>query len=270
MKADTKLVAPVTYQGGKQRIAGKILDIINPLPNTFFYDLCCGSGAVSIELINRGFPVSMIKMLDAGPWGIFWESISKRTFSVDKFRKICGEIPSDLKEVRGFMEKASERPVNEDAKYWYLLLQAAAFGGKAIWIKDGKWQNCTFRSYWLPTATSNRRSPVNPMMPMPSTLISRVERIVEEMKDVKAANFDINRAKLQEGVVYVDPPYSKTTKYGFDFDVVGFATRQSLKIFVSEGKPLSERSYLISSGMKKGGISGERSKEHEEWLSEFN
>lgn len=37
---------PVSYQGGKVRLASRILDTINP--SQPFYDLCCGSGAISI------------------------------------------------------------------------------------------------------------------------------------------------------------------------------------------------------------------------------
>ena len=63
--------------------------------------------------------------------------------------------------------------------YDYLLLQAGAFGSKWIGIEGNKWTNNTFRSYWLPTETSNRKSPVNPMMPLPNTLYERVFNIVD-------------------------------------------------------------------------------------------
>ena len=46
-----------TYQGGKQRFASPIVDHLltaTTEPDSLFYDLCCGSGAISIELVNRG------------------------------------------------------------------------------------------------------------------------------------------------------------------------------------------------------------------------
>src|SRR3546814_8323980 len=52
-----QLRVPCAYQGGKQRVAAQIVDLLlgaNPGPNTRFYDLCCGSAAVSIELVKRG------------------------------------------------------------------------------------------------------------------------------------------------------------------------------------------------------------------------
>src|SRR3546814_11771185 len=51
-----QLRVPCAYQGGKQRVAAQIVDLLlgaNPGPNTRFYDLCCGSAAVSIELVKR-------------------------------------------------------------------------------------------------------------------------------------------------------------------------------------------------------------------------
>jgi hypothetical protein len=43
------------------------------------------------------------------------------------------------------------------------------------------------------------------------------------------------------------------------------------KCFVSEGKLLSNKGYMITCGRKKGGISGNRKiQAYEEWLSEFN
>ena len=61
------LRVPCSYQGGKQRIAAQIVDhLIDAAPDSssHFYDLCCGSGAVSIELVNRGIEPSRITMLD--------------------------------------------------------------------------------------------------------------------------------------------------------------------------------------------------------------
>ena len=61
-----KLVVPCTYQGGKQRIASQIVDELtkNSTEQTRFFDLCCGSGAISVELINRGILPSNVVMLD--------------------------------------------------------------------------------------------------------------------------------------------------------------------------------------------------------------
>lgn len=83
---NTILLPPCTYQGGKHRVAVKIIDAIDSrehlLQNkTDFYDLCCGSGAITLELINRGFPTHKIHMCDAGPWGTFWKSVQENTLN---------------------------------------------------------------------------------------------------------------------------------------------------------------------------------------------
>ena len=166
------LTAPISYQGGKARIAAPILDRITPATGDVFHDLCCGCGAVAIELVNRGWDPAAIVMLDAGPWGLFWEAVGDGVFDLDRFAGHCRRVPSRDK-IADYMRTLAARPANEETVYVYLLLQAAAFGGKAIWIRDNRWMNATFRSYWQPTATSNRRTPVNPMMPMPETLFER-------------------------------------------------------------------------------------------------
>lgn len=252
------LEPPTSYQGGKQRIAAQILDIISPQDT--FNDLCCGSGAISIELINRGYDPSKIHMLDIGPWGLVWQMVGKGTFDINHFAKIIEKIP-DKYSICDYLKNLSKQDVSIDTPYVFLLLQAGSFGSKAIWIKGNKWQNCSFRRYWEPTETSNRRSPVNPMMPMPETLLKRMELICKTMKGVNGHYTDIVDYK-PSGTVYIDPPYENTTFYGNNFKL------NFTNCWVSEGRPLSNKSYLISMGRRKGGISGKRTiKPAEEWLS---
>lgn len=217
---------PVTYQGGKQRIASAIVDRIQPKGR--FYDLCCGTGAVSIELVNRGYAPQSITMIDAGPWGLFWRSIGCGEFDADRMREWCNRVPADRSQVKGFMESLSAEPPGGDAVYVFLLLQASAFGGKAIWIEGDRWKNCSFRSYWKPTATSSRRSPVNPMMPMPETLHKRVCEVAVRMRGVSAECCRIEGVEneIKPGdTAYIDPPYGRTTGYGHQVDAASCAGR---------------------------------------------
>jgi site-specific DNA-adenine methylase len=262
-----KLTTPVAYQGGKQRLASKIIDIINP-DGRIFYDLCCGSGAISIELLNRGHERTKIHMLDSSPWGMVWKHIGDGTFDIDRFEQLCREVPEDRTKIQGHIKELSRQPASIDTPYVFLLLQATSFGGKSIWIKDNKWMNCSFRSYWLPTATSNRRSPVLAMHPEPPAMIERMKFVVENMKGINGYCCDITSLSIEDNsIVYVDPPYRNTTSYGYDFDVVEYVKKIGKKCYVSEGVALSSESYLLNAKMAKGGISGERKKFHEEWLS---
>lgn len=273
--APVKLQPATAYQGGKQRIACQILDIVNPDKDHMFHDLCCGSGSIAIELVNRGHLPEKIHMLDRGPWGLVWKLVGNGCFDLNRFSKICDDIPKDRREIKSYLEDLSKQPAEIDTPYIYLLLQAGSFGSKAIWIsKQGnsfRWMNCSFRSYWEPTANSNRRSPVNPMMPMPSTLFDRMTFICQKLKGITGYCCEIDKYLPEEGIAYIDPPYQGTTFYGYDFDVVLYAKSLSIPVYVSEGRPLSPVSHMISSGRNKGGISGERKKAaNQEWLSVFN
>ena len=71
------LQVPCSYQGGKQRIASQIVDNLieaSNSSNSFFYDLCCGSGAISIELVNSSHHQSLKKVP---------ESFHVNAFSID-------------------------------------------------------------------------------------------------------------------------------------------------------------------------------------------
>ena len=248
---------------------------MRPPHDVEFYDLCCGSGAVAIELINRGHNPQKIHMLDAGPWGLLWKTIGDGRFKLERFAYWIDQIPRDKREMQEWTKDLSKRPATKDTPYVFLILQAASFGSKSIWIGSDPvngfgWKNCSFRRYWEPTATSRRRSPVNPMMPMPSTLYVRMKAICERMRGITGHYIDVRDFVPGEGTIYIDPPYSSTTLYGHSFDVKEYVSKLGRKCWVSEGQALSENAYLISKGRKKGGISGDRKKINEEWLSELN
>lgn len=289
MKSDI-LEIPCSYQGGKQRLAKQIVDIFykenNINDDTKFFDLCCGSGAISLELINRGFNPNNITMIDNGCFGQFWQDIANGEFDLDIFKREIENLPN-LENIQSYLKKLSDLPVDEDKMvYHYLLLQAGAFGSKQIWIENNRWKNNTFRSYWLPTETSNRRSPVNPMMPMPNTLYNRVEAIVEQLSGIITASresvfdavyrIDEERNKGNKNIIiYIDPPYANTTGYKETFDIYSLEGQiwSTSPIYISEGYKMqgASESYLLSVGRTKGNISGEaKKKPTEEWLNRFN
>ena len=277
MKA--KLVPPCAYLGGKQRLASQIVDVIlSDNPNhkdSHFYDLCCGSGAISIELINRGISPEQITMVDMSPWGLFWRDIGNGNFSCDVFNLLIENMPSNPEDIQAYVKQLYNQPPNdgllENAVYKFLILQSASFGSKPIWLNGDKWSSAFFRNYWTPTETSNRRSPVNPMMPMPKTLYQRVESISHEMRGITGICQNVYDLTIPENsIVYIDPPYKGTTGYGFDLDYVQFTNRQVVPTYISEGYRFSEHAVLMSDSRRKGGVSGERKSENQEWLNKFN
>ena len=281
-KSNIKLVPPCSYQGGKQRLAKKIVDIIfeqNEInEDTKFYDLCCGSGAITLELINRGIHPSNITMVDSGVYGTFWNSVANDEFDMNIFKQEIDKLPS-VDKIQSYLQRLSNLSVNKDLlEYHYLLLQSGSFGSKQIWVENDKWKNNSFRSYWTPTETSNRRSPVNPMMPMPNTLFDRVKNIVDYMAgSINAINLDISKIEWhfdKNSIVYIDPPYKNTTGYGFNFYYEEFIinNRAYVNIYVSEGYKMDnvEDAILLSKGRAKGSISGDiKKKPTEEWLNIF-
>ncbi len=271
---------PCSYQGGKQRVAAQIVDVLleaAPKSNSRFYDLCCGSGAVSIELVNRGVDPSRIWMLDISSWGTFWSAISSGTFNMNIFDQFLSKLPDDKREFKTYMSSLSaHRVVNHEAEL-YPLLQACSFGGKQIWRKGDSWANACFRDYWEPTENSIRRSPANPMQPSPVELRRRIDALVNGMKGVTCLKTDImtilDKRLPSNAVVYVDPPYQSTTGYAFNFDVISFAKRfkeiNQTQLFISEGMPLNDDAFMLTFGGANGGISGSRKEKHQEWLSRF-
>lgn len=275
-----RMRVPCAYQGGKQRVAAQIVDHLleaAPGPDARFYDLCCGSGAVSIELVNRGVDPSRIRMLDISPWGAFWSAIGSGTFNMAVFDRILSGLPDDKRDIKAHMSALSSLPVGDHEVELYPVLQACSFGGKQIWRKGERWANACFRDYWEPTATSIRRSPANPMQPSPSELRRRIGVLVNGMKGVTCFNKDIMSllsAPLPgNAVVYVDPPYQSTTGYAFGFDIAAFTDCfrkvNQVPLFISEGIPLSDNALMLTFGGAKGGISGIRKGKHEEWLNRF-
>lgn len=278
--AVNKLRVPCAYQGGKQRIAPQIVDILLRLNinyNTKFYDLCCGSGAISIELINRGIKPSQIIMLDISSWGVFWKAIGNGNFNMGIFDSFLYSLPDDKTLLKKYLNILSKQPIGIHEAELYTILQSCSFGGKQIWRDGDLWRNACFRDYWEPTETSIRRSPANPMQPSPTQLRYRIKSIVNSMKGITCFSIDvmaITDLLLSENtIVYIDPPYHNTTGYAYNFDlqlfIEKFKNKNNVPLFVSESIPLNKEAQSLNLGGSNGGITGSRKIKHQEWLSRF-
>lgn len=277
----SKLFPPCSYQGGKQRLAKKIVDIIfeqNEInKETKFYDLCCGSGAITLELVNRGIHPNNITMVDSGVYGSFWLEVANDEVELNLLKQLVDDVP-EKKYCKRYLEDLSKN-VGDNYTYQYLLLQSGSFGGKEISIKDNKWKHHGFRDYWQPTETSVRRSPCNPMQPNQNELYKRVCDIVDYMGGcIRVANCDINNFVQNEdfennSIVYIDPPYIGTTGYSNNFDVLDIVNSipNNIKIYVSECNVLSNNNEFITSGKSKGNITGVvKNKRKDDIINIFN
>lgn len=278
---EARLVPPCSYQGGKQRISRQVVDHIfeqvQTNEQTKYFDVCCGSGAISLELLNRGVRPEQIVMIDISSWGGVWEAIGRGTFDLSTFRTYIDQVPLDKSKIHKFATDLAKQPASEDEIYKYLVLQACSFGGKQIWREEDVWKNAFFRRHWMPTATSVRRSPANVMQPGANALYTRMERITEAARGIRAIRADVSRVLEEDhdagSVIYVDPPYANTTNYGYEFDLQSFVSEvrksSSATLFVSEGIPVSPEAVKLNESGARGGISGNRRSRHEEWLSSF-
>ncbi|GFI31395.1 hypothetical protein IMSAGC013_02790 [Lachnospiraceae bacterium] len=286
-----KLEIPCSYQGGKQRLSKQIVDIFyeeNKIDDsTQFYDICCGSGAISMELINRGIKPQNIHMVDKSPWGLVWQMIGDGSFDLSIFKIFIDDIPKDITKIKQYASNIISKPVNvKMLPYHFLFLQACAFGSTATWVENNKWCKAGgLRDYWLPTETSNRKSPVNPMMPMPHNLYRRIELLCEYAEELHGCCMDVfdfiylldeerDNKKNKNIIIYIDPPYQNTQQYGYSFNVYELESQiwNNVPIYISEAIQLqgAKKTYLLSSGRTKGNINGNSKKKPvEEWLNKF-
>lgn len=276
-----KIKPMFAYQGGKSKVAKKIVDVLmnNHGQDFTFVDTCCGGGSVSIEMVNEGLHPENIYMFDAGAIGAFWQQVSEGTIDIEYLEYLIDKIPKNPRDIQAHLKEMSEIKYEYvgEVVHEYLLLQAGAFGGKQIFDEGGRFSNTSFRAYWEPTETSSRRSPVNPMMPMPDTLLQRVKEIVEVMAPIKACHTfaeNVNFNKIisesnKDVVVYIDPPYKGTTGYKDTVDldlVISTAKDAGCAVYVSEYYALSDNCVVLSE-TRKGGISGDRAGTMVEYMS---
>lgn len=258
------LPPPVSYQGGKRRQAPEIVRHMAVDPEMPFYDLCCGSGAVSLELISRGHDPAKITMVDAGPWGDVWRLVGAGEFDVNRLEHYAASVPDQTAETADALVtlRDSVAPDHPDAPYVFLLLQSGSFGGKAIGVRGPKWWGHSFR-----------RDLCRPLLlPSPHALVRRMRSICKRSAGVTGIRGCISRVDVPHGAVsYLDPPYEGTAGYGHETDAILWAAARYTPVYVSELRPLSLtyrqlRPRVTSNLSARSGAKPDRA----EYLSLFN
>lgn len=273
-----KIKPPLTYQGAKVRVAEKIVNKINKGNNFQYIDMCCGAGSISIELLNQGIKQENITMIDNGLIGKFYEQISKSKFDIEYFEWLIDKIPDDKHQIKNHLLEISNTEFHDESDIipYYMILQAGSFGGKHIYFdfNTRKFQNVSFRNYWQPTPYSSRKSPVNPMMPMPNELMKRVSLIQQKMSNVNALCLDADLVLLdvlKNKIVFIDPPYMGVTGYGSGFEYSNYYNKikdHVKELWVTDYINHSEDYYILNK-TSKGGISGNSTKKRTEILSKI-
>lgn len=258
------LLPPVSYQGGKRRQAPEIVRHMALDPEQEFWDLCAGSGAVSLELISRGHNPAKITMVDAGPWGDVWQLVGAGEFDLRTLEIICREVdvapdkvPDALKEIA-----LSILPTHFLAPYAFLLLQSGSFGGRSVVEKDGRWSLSYIRR-----EAEGDKSPLNPH---PRAMQARFRAILRRAEGVVGLRAGVADVSLPCAcVAYCDPPYEGTARYGYDFSVKAWAEQAGRPIYVSELKPLTDNARKLRSRVSSG-LNGGAVVDTSEYLSLFN
>lgn len=275
------LTSLCAYQGGKSRISKDLVKAIISQcdfnSDTKLYDVCCGSGAVSLEFMNQtSMRPSNITMVDASSWGALWLAIGSGSFDMGLFESNLSKVPDDQRLIKDYLDSISGNPVDDTYEvHMYPIFQAASFGGKQIWRNGSRWKNAVFRPFWEPKPDCVRQSHVNTMQPGKPELLHRMKKIVEACKDIHVIHGDASSIlDLDVGsnsIIYIDPPYESTTGYGFELDtrllLSEICDRFDCPVFVSEAIPLSDDFVELHMQGAKGGVSGNRKEKHREYLS---
>ena len=267
-----KIRPPVTFQGGKQRLAPAIIDIIKPLPDEPFSDLCCGSGAVTIEAVSRGHEPRLVTMVDNGPWGQVWEEVGAGRFSLDALERVAAAVPTKVEHQAGFLAELFKQPATIDTTATFLVLQAGSFGGAAVVRKPNDTWYGHPRKMWISEKDPRKRT--GTMMPATTEIQRRMQVVCDLLLGVQVRSECFANTAEMTGTVYIDPPYAGFRSYNnrkvpiYDFGSIAKKHARA-KVWVSEARALSSTAYLLTdaAGRKMGGISGTRKTANEEWLS---
>lgn len=254
MASQALKLAPITaYQGSKRKYADKIVEylIAHWRKQYEYYDVCCGTGSITLALIRHGVDPSQITMIDAGLWGLFWETITTDTFQLEIFEEYCRYIPKEPKLVKGYLQELAQEDPLKNTVYKFILFQSANFAGKYVAIKNDKWYNLNIKDCWFPTEYSKRQTPSTTFTTSPSTMLDRIILIMIKTKGLTAIyrNAETYTHYKRRSIMYIDPDYKGHYKYQHSFNVDEFIKERLrdnhfTKIFVSEAQRLYKIRYF--------------------------
>lgn len=262
-----RLVPPCGYKGGKRRWAQAIAtEILKGKPQRI-YDIGAGSAAVSLALREAGHPPDRLTLVEAGPWGRFWEAASTESLDLDRVEHLLlSERPSDPREVKSWVEVlAASGDLSPEV---FLVLQAAAFGSEAVWHDGQQWRRgsrltlrrYSARGYWEPDSDSSETKPRETIF-TPEKVVQRAREAARAMRGVTVRNTPVDAVELEPGFVYVDPDYVGTSGYGWEIDLPAILSRAQGPVFVSEQTVRHSPDRVLELGDRKVGALTGRSTE---------
>ena len=221
----------IAYIGGKRDSANKILKHIEIGTDQRFYDLCCGSGEISIALVKKGFEPKRITMVDIGPWGLVWEKIGNGKFNQKKFATVCDHFNKSLS-IKEWCRQVAKEPIGPNGLYQFLILQACSYGGRPILIRDGHFVISGFRE----------KIDIE-------SLYRRVVQTAKLMLGVQGLAKDLRWYKPKaNSVVFCDPPYNKS----YYQDYILPEQINSSRFYCTYPTPLAEKFIPLHAAKRRG------------------
>lgn len=261
-----RLQPPVLYQGSKYRIAHQLVDQIPMLEwKVFdtefeFIDGCCGSGAFTMALLERGIAAEpeQITMVDSGPWGWVWEQVGRGEFPLESLRYMIQGAPRKAEQLQDWLYELAAMPKqiykqpnlcpNISSYYTpaFLMLQAGANSSLPVRFQQGlpvnppylRWKHPGFAKHWGPVGYTGQTT----MRPCPRSIYERMVRVCDRMYGVQGKMCDI-REVVPPGtcdnsmLLYLDPWY-RGFRYGRYFAAKKYVESLHVKTMVSSGENL--------------------------------
>lgn len=261
MAKKRKLLPPCGYMGGKRRVAGEVASRVITAGPPSFFDLCAGSGAITLGLVDAGYPASQITMVEAGPWGWFWSGVGDGSLDIASIeRMLITELPSDPKKVASWLQDDVAKRGPTAATF--LVLQAGSFGSVPVWWDGSRWRQANPehnrgynpRKYWQPGPSSKEKKPRGTIF-NPSKIVDAVKRIASACAGVRAVCDkveSVDYSSAPSGTIFcIDPPYVGDSGYGVSLDVAAFVASGPRPLWVLEGRSMPGAQSQIL-GMRRG------------------
>lgn len=275
-----KLVPPCGYAGGKRKWAADIAKILTSTKPDIIWDLFSGSGAITLELLSLGYAPTQLRMVEAGPWGAFYQAASRGELDLDRIRSLLlDQMPKDAREVKRWVEDeiATLAPTPEN----FLIIQAAAYGAVPVWWDGVRWRRgdvganrgYSARSYWSPGPSSKEKNSRGTIF-RPDKIVDTCEAIVRCTRGLKVyhdriENIDLTKTEGSSVVYYADPPYEGSTGYGHAPEQ-GVLEALPRPLYVSEASALPGGTWAHKLGAARGGAISATSSRRNEWLTYFS
>lgn len=260
--ARMKLRPPCGYMGGKRRVSDEIAAQVLAAQPSAFFDLCAGSGAVALSVIEAGYPPAQVTMVEGGPWGWFWRDVGQGTLDVDLIeRMLTIEIPSDPKLVADWLQ--TDVALQPPSAATFLVLQSGSFGAVPCWWDGQRWRQANPehnrgynpRKYWEPSGKSKETKPRGTIF-NPHKIVKQVSEIAERCRGLRGIHGCVNAldySREPSGTTYfIDPPYEGDSGYGVALDVATFIASGPRPLWVMEGREIPGASHAQLLGMRRG------------------